>query len=204
MAGPLSARAQDRQIGLKAGASVATLQREHTQVGDDPFGTRTGLTIGGFALLPVRNRVALQLEALFTEKGASLPLRDPDIIQGSLSTRYDFQYLDLPVLVRVRGPRIRTATLHAFAGPSLGVRLSAKEQLVFETPAAAGFQRDLGDEMKFFDVGFAVGSGVEIGRAVIDARYTWGFGDVLSDAAGTALSNRGFLITAGVRLFQGF
>ena len=196
------ATAQERQIGLKAGASLATLERDRTQTGDEPYGGRTGMTAGPYAVLPVLDRLALQLEMLFTEKGGSLPLRDPSIVSGTITTRLRFHYMDVPALARVRGPRIKTTTLNAFAGPTLSVRLSARQQTVFTGEGAFGFERDLTEDMKRFDLALTVGAGAEIGsRMIMDARYTHGLNDVVADLAGARLSNRAFLITAGVRIF---
>jgi hypothetical protein len=197
-----AAIAQERELGLKVGASIATLDRESSQTGDDPYSSRTGLTGGAYALLPLHDRFGVQFEMLSTEKGGSLPLHDPMIVQGSVTTRFKFHYLDLPILARVRGPRIGPTSLHAFAGPTLSMRLSAKQQTVFDFAAPAGFELDLGSEMKRFDLGLTFGGAVQIGRRLsFDARYTQGFNDVLVEEGGSALSNRGLLVTAGVRVF---
>jgi hypothetical protein len=201
VAGVEAATAQEREVGIKLGASVATLDRESTQAGDDLFGTRTGITAGAYALLPVHQRFGALFELLFTEKGASLPFHDPALVQGTMSTRFKFHYMDLPVLARVRGPRIGSATIHAFGGPTVSVRLSAKRQTVFEFESPSGFERDL-DEMERFDVGLTFGGALQLNRRLFfDARYTYGLSSVLDDDNGTSLTNRGLLITAGVRVF---
>jgi hypothetical protein len=201
VAGVEAATAQEREVGIKLGASVATLDRESTQAGDDPFGTRTGITAGAYALLPAYQRLGVLFELLFTEKGASLPFHDPALVQGTMSTRFKFHYMDLPMLARVRGPRIKNATMHAFGGPTVSVRLSAKRQTVFEFESPSGFERDL-DEMKRFDVGLTFGGALQLNRRLFfDARYTCGLSSVLDDDNGASLTNRGLLITAGVRVF---
>ena len=193
--------AQEREVGLKVGASVATLDRDETQAGQDPFRRRTGLTAGAFAVVPMTSRLALQLELLFTEKGGSVPLHDPRIIQGSMSMRYKLHYMDLPTLVRIQGPRLRGAATHVFMGPTVSIRLSAKEQTVFELERPAGFERELGNEARRTDVGLTVGGGARFGRVLLDGRYTWGFADALVEGGGATLSNRGLSITAGFRIF---
>ena len=202
-AGSTGATAQEREVGFTLGASVATLDRASTQAGDDPFRTRTGMTAGAYALLPVRERVGVLFELLFTEKGASLPFHNPALVQGTMSTRFKFHYMDVPVLLRLRGPRIKGATLHAFAGPTMSLRLSAKRQTVFDLQSPAGFERDLeGDEIDRFDAGLTFGGALQLNRRLFfDARYTYGLNSVLADDNGTALSNRGLLVTAGVRVF---
>jgi hypothetical protein len=193
--------AQEREVGVKLGASIATLDRDNTRIGDDPFRTRTGMTAGAYALLPFRQRVGLLFELLFTDKGASLPFRNPALVQGTMSTRFKLHYMDVPVLARLRGPRIKGTTLHAFAGPTMSVRLSAKQQTVFDLASPTGFERDL-DELERFDVGLTFGGALQLNRRLFfDARYTYGLNSVLADDNGTALSNRGLLVTAGVRVF---
>lgn len=195
------AAAQERQLGLKGGASLSTLNRERTLTGDEPFGIRAGMTIGPYLVLPLSNRVAVQLEMLFTEKGGSLRLIDPSIVQGTVSTRYKFQYLDVPALARIRGPRVMSATLFGFAGPTLSLRMDARQQLAFSDVGAFGFERDLANEMKRLDLGVTLGGGAQVGRLVVDLRYTHGLSNVVDEDNGTALANRGFLVTAGFRIF---
>jgi hypothetical protein len=196
-----SAGAQERQIGVTVGASLASVTRESGPAGEDPYDGRTGFAAGAFFHLPVRDRLQLQIESLFTEKGGSVPLRDPGIVQGSLRIRYKFHYLDVPVLARVRGPRIGSALLHVFGGPTFSLRLEGQRQTVFSGETAFGYQLDLGDEMERFDVGLTVGAGIQIARALFDARYTQGSRDVVSDLNGARLKNRAVLITAGVQIF---
>jgi hypothetical protein len=40
-----------------------------------------------------------------------------------------------------------------------------------------------------------------MGRVIVDVRYTHGLSNVIEEANGTALANRGFLVTAGFRIF---
>jgi hypothetical protein len=197
-----SAGAQEREIGAKLGASVATMDREITQSSDDPFRTRTGMTAGAYALLPIKDRIGVQFELLLTDKGGSLPFHNPALVQGTMSTRFKFHYLDIPLLARVRGPRIKRITLHAFGGPTMSMRLSAKRQTVFDLTSPTGFERDLGDEMERFDLGLTFGGIAQLNRRIsFDARYTFGLNAVLADDNGASLTNRGLLITAGVRIF---
>jgi hypothetical protein len=201
VAGVAAADPQERQIGLKGGVSVASLAGDAGGVGALPYDPRTGLTGGVFAVFPMHKRLALQVEAILTDKGGTLPVNDPGIIQGAANERLRFQYLDFPVLARITGPRVRSAILHGFAGPMLSVRVSARYQTAFMGAGSYGFEYDIGQDVGRFDLGLTAGAGVDIGRLVMDARYTRGFTD-LFDAAGSApVRNRGFLMTAGVRIF---
>ena len=186
-------------MGFTIGASIATLDRETTLAGGDPFSSRTGATAGAYALLPLHERFGVRFEMLFTQKGASVPLHDPTVSQGSLTTRYQFHYMDLPVFAQFRGPRIKAALLHAFAGPTFSVRVGAERQTVFG--GSSGFERDLGDEMERFDSALTFGGGLQVSRVSFDVRYSHGLNGVLDDDNGTSLSNRGLLVTTAVKIF---
>ena len=51
-----SAGAQERQIGVTVGASLASVTRESGPAGEDPYDGRTGFAAGAFFHLPVRDR----------------------------------------------------------------------------------------------------------------------------------------------------
>jgi hypothetical protein len=201
-AASVAAHAQEREIGGKLGASVATMGRDVTQSSDDPFRARTGITAGAYLFQPLADRFGVQFELLFTEKGGSVAFHEPSIVQGTMSTRYKFQYMDIPVLARVRGPRIRGMDVNVFGGPTMSLRTSAKRQRVFDLETPVGFEGDLGGETKRFDFGFTFGGLAQVNRRLsFDVRYTHGLTGVVDDDNGVALSNRGLLITAGIRVF---
>jgi hypothetical protein len=81
-AASVAAHAQEREIGGKLGASVATMGRDVTQSSDDPFRARTGITAGAYLFQPLADRLGVQFELLFTEKGGSVAFHDPSIVQG--------------------------------------------------------------------------------------------------------------------------
>ena len=199
-AGVPCASAQERQFGGKAGASIASVSAEE---GGDAYGVRSGLTGGVFTVLPASRHLALQLEMLVTERGGSLPIDDPTIVQGSRKSRYLFQYLDVPVLARLTMSRSSARAIHAFAGPMVSVRTSAKAQdaLVGLGGGAFGIEDDIGGSVKRFDAGLVVGGGVDVGRRlVIDGRYSWGLLDVnRGDTDVYRVRNRGFAVMAGMR-----
>jgi hypothetical protein len=202
LGGSSLAAAQGRQIGLKAGASVATLHPEASQISGEPLEPRAGLTAGAFAVFPLQSRLAIQLEALFTDKGGTQAVPDPTILRGVLLDRLRFHYLDVPVLLRVSGPQAGSARLHGFIGPTLSVRLGAKYESALSASGSWGTEYDIAQDTRRFDAGLTVGGGAEFGpRLVLDARYTLGLADVLEEQLGTPVTNRGFLVTVGVRIF---
>jgi hypothetical protein len=82
-------------------------------------------------------------------------------------------------------------------GPSLGFRSSAR----LDVPGApAGFDDDFEDEVERFDIGLVTGIGVDVGRLVLDGRYTWGLRNIAKNNEGPGeAKNRVFSATVGVR-----
>jgi Outer membrane protein beta-barrel domain len=192
-----AASAQEREFGVKAGPSFSAVSFDPDQGGEGDYDRRVGADGGGFAVLPMTGRLALQLEAMFTSKGAKLYDPEEDLTGSVL-----LQYFDVPALVRVSGPTVGPGSIHVFAGPSAGVRLSAKRQISrFAGGITTGEKTDMSDEIERFEVGFVIGAGLNIGRRiVIDGRYLRGLTSVDTDTSdGVKIKNRGFSILAGAR-----
>jgi hypothetical protein len=190
-----AASAQDRQFGAKVGASFSEVTFDPDQGG--AYDPRRGADGGGFLVLPMSSRIALQLEAMFTSKGAQL--YDPEI---DLTSTILLQYFEIPVLLRVEGPSFGSSALHVFAGPSPGIRLSAKRQISASGNGQTfGEKTDMSREIERFNFGFVVGAGFDIGRHfVIDGRFMQGLNSVDADTIdGVTIKNRGFAIMAGGR-----
>jgi Outer membrane protein beta-barrel domain len=91
------AAAQQPAVGVKAGFNVANVQYE----GEDAnvnLDRRTGFVGGLFLLWPVDTRLALQLEALYSQKGATFD-------QGVLEGKAKIDFVDVPILLRVSSAR---------------------------------------------------------------------------------------------------
>ncbi|MDQ3419888.1 MAG: PorT family protein [Acidobacteriota bacterium] len=190
------AAAQERQIGLKAGVNVASVVFD-----GDPSGgyneRRVGFLAGGFAVLPVSGPVAVQIEALFSQKGAKISVEDE-----SLEATLELDYLDVPVMLRVQGPVLGNNRLHFFGGPSVAFRTGSRSKLSDQSfEFAQGSIDNIEDSIEPFDLGIVAGAGLDIGRrVVVDARYSWGLSTINKDtSAGIEMKNRLFSIMAGVR-----
>ena len=191
-----SALAQERQIGIKAGVNVASLVFDGADA-DSYNERRVGFLAGGFGVWPLGGPTALQVEALFSQKGAKFS----ESLEN-LEATLELDYLDLPVLLRVQGPVFGSNRLHFFGGPSVSFRLAARSKL-----SSTGQQFDQGsidnieDDIEPFDFGILAGAGIDIGRRiVIDARYSWGLSTINKDTSdGIEIKNRLFSIMGGVR-----
>jgi hypothetical protein len=185
------AAAQGVATGVKAGVNVANIQfiEEEEHIDLD---SRIGFTGGLFVVWPADARVALQVEGLYSQKGAKL-------VGTGIEIALKLDYLDFPTLLRVSSTRnAHGVSIHGFGGPSVGARVRARATGTFEGDTGGS---DISDDVKSFDVGLVAGAGVDIGRVVIDGRYTWGLTNINRnpDEDDTTLRNRVFAVMAGFR-----
>lgn len=182
------AAAQGLGLGAKGGVNLATQRIEGNRDATTDLTSRVGAVAGVFATLRVAPWFDLQPEALYTSKGGRLDL---DGVKASVA----IDYFEVPVLARLsrRGPG--GGGYYAAAGPSIALRLRARSRTTF---GSATEEVDLGEDIEALDYGFAAGGGVEIGRLVIDGRYTFGLKDIDRDDTARA-TNRVLSLTAGFR-----
>jgi hypothetical protein len=190
-----AAEAQGREFGAKAGPSFGMLGFEPDQSGS--YDHRVSADGGGFAVLPLTRAVALQLEALFTSRGAKLYDPEEDLTGAIL-----LQYFELPALLRVKGPAWGSRSVHVFGGPYAGFRLSAKREVSFYANSIkTGNKEEIDREIEAFQFGVLAGAGLDIGRRlVIDGRYSHGLTPLNTDRSdGVRIRSSAFSIMAGMR-----
>ena len=184
-----TAAAQDVGGGIKAGINVANIifEAEDAEIN---FDRRTGFVGGLFLVWPATTRAALQVEALYSQKGSELEEMGA---RGSV----DLDYFEIPVLLRMSSDRSAKSSLHVFAGPSAGVRLRARTKASFQ---GESMEEDISDDIERLDFGAVVGAGLEFNRFIIDGRYTWGLVNInKEDADEVKVKNRVFSVMAGFR-----
>lgn len=182
------AAAQQLQAGARAGVNLANVSVD----GDDSspsFDTRTGLVAGAFVTWQALSWLQVQPEVLYTAKGASLE-------QDGIDAQLLLDYLEVPLLARVTR-RVSGTPVYVVAGPALAWRLRAKSRAAF---SGATEEIDLADDVESFDLGIVAGGGVDVGRFVIDARYTFGVRDIDADRTdAVSMRNRVLSLTAGFK-----
>jgi hypothetical protein len=173
-------------LGLRGGLNTAFF------TGGDAAGTdpRLGAVGGAFVRYDVTPRLGLQVEALYSQEGA-----EDDVI-GQEGT-YKFDYIDIPVLVRLGVPVSRFADAGVYAGPSFGIPV--RDDFV---DAIDGFEDEQGAAT---DVGLVLGADYWAGPFGVDLRYTAGLTDAFSDEIDGELvepldiRNAAFSVTLGLR-----
>lgn len=169
---------------------------ELTELGFDfSVGNRVGFVGGVLIGIPVADGVAIETGALVSFKGASLEITIPEI--GTATGSLNLTYLDVPGLGRFRVARGSQATVHALAGVTMGLKLSAEQSASFMGQTMSD---DL-EGVSGFDLGLTFGGRVEIGRGLVDVRYTFGMLNLAEESGpdGETIKNRVLSFMAGWR-----
>jgi outer membrane protein with beta-barrel domain len=165
--------------GVRAGLTVANLRGDFADlVGTD---RRFGFAGGGFVRINIPGRVGLQTELLYAMKGATTQVDLTDQsgnVVGTATTTYQFDYLEIPVLLRVTVGGAGPVQPSVLLGPSLGVKLRSRLAYNGPGPFMSG---DL-NQVEDTDFGLVGGVGLEFGhtpaRILLDARYTLGLTNI--------------------------
>ncbi len=152
--------AQVGPIGIKAGMNMADItgDAENTDM-------KAGLVVGAFAELNL-GMVNIQPELLYSMKGAK---------SDDISNEYN--YFEIPVLVKYKLPLPGKLTPSVYAGPVFSLLLSAESD-----------GNDIKDQLKNNDIGIIIGAGINMDMSsyvlTFDARYNMGLSDInnLDDA----------------------
>jgi hypothetical protein len=152
---------------------------------DVPTSGRKGLLAGVFVTIPL-GWLTVQPEAIYTVKGTSLDI-------GGVTSDYIVDYVEVPLLARLRLPR----NAYVVAGPAMAFRLRARSRIDF---GGSTEEFDLDEDIESFDLGIVGGVGLDIGRWVVDARYTHGLSDIDTDTSDDVRArNRVVSLSAGFR-----
>ena len=190
--------------GIKAGVNFASFGGEDTdeffQGADEKF--RTGVILGGFVEIDPPGPFALQPELLYVQKGSKAEAT----VGGETVTGIDkINYIEVPLLAKwqisVTGPL--TPTL--FAGPAVGVPVSATSEI---EGSGGSSSTDIDELIKPTDLGIHIGAGLDVatgtGELTLDVRYQFGITTILrgdnkslQDRGVEKIKNRGIGITAG-------
>ncbi len=187
------------QYGIKAGVSVFDLDIDSDLVELD---SRTGFAAGGFMVWDIPGIWAIQIEALYVQKGATSDGRATDENGqelGEFESIYQLDYLEFPVLAKIS---LGKSPVHLLMGSAFAFNLTSK-YTADDVPAFGG-TIDIEDEIDYIastDFSFILGAGAafstSIGEIVLDARYSFGMANV-NDGDGAEMKNNGFLVTTGV------
>ena len=158
--------------GVKVGVGFANLSSDDEDF--DSLDTRTGVVVGGFANVPVGERLSVVIEALFTQKGAK------EVFEDDSEVTIKLDYIEVPILFNVGFDTMTTVQPFVYAGVAPAFNTSAK--VVEEFGDGEEDEVDIDDDVKAFDVGLVFGGGVRFGIFAVEGRYTLGLVNVNDDA----------------------
>lgn len=189
-AGPTSVAAQPVSIGVKGGVSQGTL------VGDDVSDAdyRAGFSGGVYARYDVNRAFSVQPELLFTMKGAETGAGEPQLAGGD----YEFQYLEIPVLLKLNAPFDGIVQPSVYAGPQLGFNLYGElneNEIDDERLQTAEFSGVVGGDLGFDLSDMNVGP---LSRIVLDGRYAFGLTNTFDVAGDPSIRTGTFTGTLGL------
>jgi len=168
----------------KVGASMANVTVTDDMLdGSDKPKSKIGI-VGGVAFeYSINDLLAIQPELLFHQKGAKYDYSGDGY---EVTETYSVNYLDLPILVKVK-----FGNFYASAGPSFSYGIGGKYKFEWSGQGDSGEETakiKFGDEPanneddvyfdNAMDVGGQVGVGGKLGPLVVDLRYGMGFSNV--------------------------
>ena len=163
--------AQNVRYGAKLGVNVSELSGDY----EDAL-SRYGFMAGVFAEIPLTGSLNFQPELLYSAQG-----NKPNSVAGSANAeRAELDYIQLPLLLKLNKQRF-----NVHVGPQLGL---------------AVWNSFNSDAYKNYDVAAVGGIGFQIIDGLsIDARYNFGFVDVVNSSALEG-KNRYFTLSASYKL----
>ena len=211
--GVLPAPAQSVTYGLRAGGAFSSFRGDVQQLttveegspeSTARLGHRAALHVGGFVRVGLADWLAVQPELQYVQKGATLDATirytDPQTNEvnplAEVEQTSRLNYLQLPVLARVRVPGLGSFQPSVILGPSFGVNLRSETETNFDSRVD-----DLEDEHMTVDtdtpetewgavVGGAVAYRLSSGQAVsLDVRYNAGITDVTPEEGNVSIQN---------------
>lgn len=159
----LNAQDLTPKIGIKAGVNFSNYYID--DVSDQDL--KTAFHFGMFIKSPVNERVSIQPEVLFSQKGSTLYY---DNARGRGTLDLTVNYIDVPVLLRVD----LVPGFYISAGPYFSFLINSTIKDA-DPDGDINFEEEL-DKSDFnnFDWGLSGGLGFEIGAFNLGARYNYG------------------------------
>lgn len=178
-------------FGIKGGVNVAefSFQDQGTSI---PQSSINGFTLGAVLEVALGKNFFLQPEAIFVQRGSEL-----NTSLTNLTTNVN--YLDIPVLLKIKILNTNLLNINLLGGPSFGLALNGEETDQGGQTIDINFGGDNG--LKRFDLGINAGGGVGINLGSVgvfgDIRYLFGVSDISEDA-NREIRNKGLNLSVGL------
>jgi hypothetical protein len=193
------------QFGFKGGINIATFGGDDKALNPIEFDSslvglpsidptsKLGFT-GGISYkisLPI---VSIQIEALYTQKGAIYETTVPSM--GSAKATLKLDYIDIPALVKISP--FALPLVHPYIEGGVSYSFLSSAEIKLESPLGSETQ-DIKDDITKNDLSILIGVGVEITMVDVNIRYVLGQTKIVKDSDAKRY-NRGIMLTVGIRM----
>ena len=177
-----TAFSQQTEFGVRAGTNIS--RWNISSIGSDiKTSSNAGLEAGLLADLYISRSFSIQPEAIFSMYGTKFN-------SGGSSIKYTVNYVNIPVLAKYHLPQ----GVAFFAGPQLGILLSAKGKIEGED------KQDVKNYLKSTDVFGVIGAEYNSSIGIsVGVRYNHGFVNIYEEEEGS-IKNSSFGISFGYKL----
>lgn len=190
---PLAA-AVDIDLGFKGGLSLSNVRWS-----DDDGSEKSVLraTFGVFVAFNLNKNFAIQPEINFLSTGEQWT---DTIDTGEFKLVEFFNYLHIPVLIKYRLAQQGKVIPVIFAGPALGILLSAPEREYLDDILVRDISRKQWYKSTDFGADFGVGAEMMMNKCkiILDLRYYLGLSNSYIGPPGPTMKNRALMFTAGI------
>ncbi len=192
--------AKPLSVSLVGGLNSATMSTPFPEVMIPELslsqGRRVGFVGGVLLDIPVAAPLAIQTGGLLSFKGTTMKAAVMDLGTAEIDAR--MVYLDVPALARVGVAKSGSTSAYLLVGGTLGLRLSAD---VIGSSGGFSQSESITSETSAVDFGLTIGGRVDVGRGIIDVRYTHGLVNVAPETgpAGETIKHRAISFMGGWR-----
>ncbi|MCA1801194.1 MAG: PorT family protein [Rhodothermaceae bacterium] len=166
--------------GFRIGIHMADIQVEDDEFSDS-YGNRFGPAVGAFVSIPLNESISVRPELWYLRKGAEASF-DLFFFGEDLSfeSTFQFDYVEVPILISYTPRTGGKALPNLFAGPSVGSLTSAKYKI---EAAGESESASIKSNLKSTDISLIFGGGLDFGLGsrslVVDIRYMLGLSNIL-------------------------
>ncbi|MCX6640975.1 MAG: porin family protein [bacterium] len=189
-------------LGGNVGLNISTMVSD-AQGFDTNKKSRNGFVLGGVAEFHFSDFISLQPEMRYAMKGLRQEVSDQGFYYKA---KYNYDYLEIPVYLKVTIPTGIAFGPHAFAGPVVGIKLSSNYDVSTNIPANQLPQGTLtgdgtiADQNSIdFGLGFGAGGHFDFGAHGISLSFVYNLGltNVDGSEGAESMQNRCLSIIAG-------